>query len=201
MAPAWSIACSISEVCSTACSSTLQLKHQSAEKSTSTVWPSSTANCLSFSNENGCHLPPAAATGAVCPFANRGRITSSYNHPNDTATNTSNTTPADAHDCTRSRHSAVYGVREMIQQATPTPIRSATLGTTAAGSMKERMNTTVANNTKPVICLNVSIHAPGFGRKRSSSGNTPTTTYGLAMPRPSVAKTARVVGTVWVTAQ
>ena len=73
------------------------------------------------------------------------------------------------------------------------PSSNKIVGTTAAGSMNERMNTTVASSTKPLICLNVSIHAPGFGRNRSSSGKTPISKYGLAMPRPSVANTTSVV--------
>ena len=52
------------------------------------------------------------------------------------------------------------------------------VGTTAVGSMNDRMKTTVPSSTKPVICLKVSIQAPGFGRKRSSSGNTPINRYG-----------------------
>ena len=67
--------------------------------------------------------------------------------------------------------------------------------------MNERINTTVPSRMKPVICLKVSIQAPGFGRKRSNSGNTPINTYGLAMPRPSVPNTMSVVVIDCVTAQ
>ena len=52
-----------------------------------------------------------------------------------------------------------------------------------------------------MTCLNVSIHSPGLGKKRSSSGYTPTSTYGLAMPTPRLAKTASVIVIGWSTAQ
>ena len=47
------------------------------------------------------------------------------------------------------------------------------VGASSGNSKKVKMNTTVPSRTKPMICLNVSIHMPGLGRKRISSGNGP----------------------------
>src|SRR3954465_15756798 len=149
-APELAIACSTGFVCRTVFSKNLQLRHHSAEKSTSTVRPSFTAICLSRSSEKGCQ---AMSVGA---FAMR------YNPPKEIAINTNTIVPAYAQDFRRSPNSAVCGVRAMSQQATAMPSNSASVGTIAIVSMNDRINTTVANSTKPLICLNVSIQAPGF---------------------------------------
>jgi len=50
----------------------------------------------------------------------------------------------------------------------------------------------VPNSTKPMSCLNVSIHAPGFGKNRTSAGNAPINKYGEAIPKPIEEKTTYV---------
>src|SRR5205085_359281 len=122
-APDRAMACSTGFVRSTVFSNHLQFVHHSAEKSTSTVWPSTTATCLSHSSENGCQA------------TSFGLMAMRYSTPKDTPTNARTTAPAIAQDFTRSANSEVSGVREMSQQATPIPSSNTSVGTTAIVSI------------------------------------------------------------------
>src|ERR1041385_4246384 len=52
----------------------------------------------------------------------------------------------------------------------------------------------VASIGNPMPILKRSIHGPGFGSFFSHAGNQQRTTYGAARPRPTVKKTARMIG-------
>ena len=86
--------------------------------------------------------------------------------------------------------SAVGGMRPIHQQAPQSPKRNPIVGTTSDCVMNVSRKMTVPRSTNPMICLKVSIHAPGFGRNAISLGNAPIKRYGLAIPRPTAIKTA-----------
>ena len=51
-----------------------------------------------------------------------------------------------------------------------------------------RSQITVASSRKPMNCLKVSIHAPGFGRYLSKAGKNENNKYGNATPSASIVK-------------
>ena len=80
---------------------------------------------------------------------------------------------ASSHPRTLVPESASGEMRPIHQQAAQRPNSRPRVGTNKGVSRKVKMNTTVPSRTKPMICLNVSIQAPGLGRKRSNCGKTP----------------------------
>jgi hypothetical protein len=58
---------------------------------------------------------------------------------------------------------------------------------------------TVAKSGKASTCRKVSIHAPGFGKRRSHRGKSESSSTGSAMPTPSAANTASANPADWDT--
>ena len=60
------------------------------------------------------------------------------------------------------------------QHAAVMPTSRANVGTNSGDSSELNNHTTVVSSNMPIAFLNVSIHMPGRGRKRTRPGNAPT---------------------------
>ena len=153
----------------TAFSNALQLRHQSAVKSTSTVWFAVSRSSLSREKrslrpvQTLLHVIGQAAKGDSLREQPAGPAKG--NHPNQ----------ARKGDRLNPRTGPSAPLRQRRDPANPpaetqTPNISATVGTTAAKGMKLSRYTTVAMSTKPITCLKVSIQRPASAGSRSTPG-------------------------------